>query len=87
MKTKFSNHEAVGLQFMTQSVNSLLSGENCLKQRKSTYSQGKNILPADFGPINFGKQPKSPNSFQKESKKEPKQPHFAIFFANIQNML
>jgi hypothetical protein len=39
MKTKFSNHEAVRLQFMTQSVNSLLSGENCLKQRKSTYDK------------------------------------------------
>ena len=39
MKTQFSNHEAVRLQFMTQSVNSLLSGENCLKQRKSTYDK------------------------------------------------
>ena len=39
MKTKFSNHEAVRIQFMTQCVNSLLSGENCLKQHKSTYDK------------------------------------------------
>ena len=39
IKHSNSIHEAVRLQFMTQSVNSLQSRENCLKQRKSTYDK------------------------------------------------
>ena len=48
MKTQFSNHEAERLQFMTQGVNSLLSGITFPKQRKSTYDKRFFVIISAF---------------------------------------
>jgi hypothetical protein len=48
MKTGFSNHEAERLQFMTQGVNSLLSGITFWELCKSTYDKRFFVIISAF---------------------------------------